>query len=190
MPKDPRGHVRLLDERDQARTAAATRARQHVEPERPGHEGCPRLATGVASRGRRGFRLTRLRGGRVLRHGIAALPGRLAPHHLSPPGGPGPQHAVVQDQVDPRSWHEHGQSRQKLSSVEHDVRRPSRHGCRSGNRTCPSEVRWIRPCATGGGAHSDTAAQADPGVPPAPPPPRADQSRSSAPDSGPLGSPT
>jgi len=90
MPKDPRDHIRLLDKRDQAQTAAATRARQHVEPERPGHEGCPRLA----------------------------------PHHLSPPGCPGPQHAVLRDRVDPRSWHEHGQSRQKLNRVEHEVRRP------------------------------------------------------------------
>ena len=47
MPKDPRDHIRLLDERDQAQTAAATRARQHVEPERPGHEGCPPLAAGA-----------------------------------------------------------------------------------------------------------------------------------------------
>ena len=48
----------------------------------------------------------------------------LVPNHVSPPGRPGPQHAVVQHQVDARPRHEHGQPSQKLDGVEHDVRRP------------------------------------------------------------------
>jgi hypothetical protein len=40
------------------------------------------------------------------------------------PGRPGPQHAVVQHQIDARPRHPHGQPSQKLNGVKHEVRRP------------------------------------------------------------------
>ena len=50
MPEDPLDHDRLVDERDQAKTPAASRTRQHVTPERACHERRPTLAAGVTPR--------------------------------------------------------------------------------------------------------------------------------------------
>jgi hypothetical protein len=111
-------------ERDQAQTATAPGTRQDVTPTRACQQRRPTLAAGVAPRRLGGVCLTSRLGGRVLHACLATIPGRLAPHHLNPPGRPRPQHAVVQDQVDARAWHEHRQSPQKLDGVEHDVRRP------------------------------------------------------------------
>ena len=58
MPEDPVDHGRLVDKRDQTQAATTPRTRQHVDPKRSGHEGCPRLAAGVTPRGFRGVRLT------------------------------------------------------------------------------------------------------------------------------------
>ena len=51
MPEDPADDGRLLDERDQAQAAAASRTRQHLEPERPAHQVRP---AGLPRRGRCG----------------------------------------------------------------------------------------------------------------------------------------
>jgi hypothetical protein len=100
MSEDPLDHGRLFDERDQAQTAAAPGTREHVKPERACHQGRPTLAAGSTPSRLGGISLTSLLGGRVLHPRIAAVSGRLAPNHLSPPGRQGSQHAVIKNQVD------------------------------------------------------------------------------------------
>ena len=58
-------------------------------------------------------------------HGRLAIACRRPPpNNLRPPRRPWSQHAVVQQEVDPRSRHEHRQPAQELDGVEHQVRRP------------------------------------------------------------------
>ena len=66
MPEDSLDHSRLFDERDQPQAAATPGASQNVKPEGARHQGCPRLAAGVARRSLRGASLTSLLAGRVL----------------------------------------------------------------------------------------------------------------------------
>jgi hypothetical protein len=50
MSEDPVDHGGLLDQRDQAQTAATARAGQHVHPEGAAHQYRPALASRVPSR--------------------------------------------------------------------------------------------------------------------------------------------
>ena len=51
---------------------------------------------------------------------------RLACHDRRPPGRPGPEYTVVEQEVDPRPWHEHRQPSQELNRIEDQVRRTVR----------------------------------------------------------------
>ena len=69
--------------------------REHVAPEGARHQRRPRQPAGLTPRPLDRIRLARLRRSRVLHPRIGTIPGRLERHHLSPPGRPGSQHAVV-----------------------------------------------------------------------------------------------
>ena len=89
MPEDPLHHGRLLDEGDQAQTAATPRTRQHIKSKGARHERRPTLTAGSPPRPLDEIRLPSLRGAHVLPSRIVTSDGRLVRHHLSPPGRPG-----------------------------------------------------------------------------------------------------
>lgn len=62
------------------------------------HQRRPRPTAGLTPRPLDRISFPRPLGGRILHPRIATIPGRLAQHHLSAPGRPGPQHAMVEDQ--------------------------------------------------------------------------------------------
>ena len=66
------------------------------------------------------------------------------------PDGAGTEHPVIQHEVDSRS--RVSAASRSSSSTGSNTRcvGPSAHRCRSSKSTCPSRVRWIRSCATGG----------------------------------------
>ncbi len=122
MPQDAADHRGLFDERHEAQVSAAARARQHVEAKRPSHQcrpakaavgavGDPRLSVG---RGVTVMARTRIRVG---------LPACTS-DDVPTPRGPGPEHAIEEDQIDPRPRHEYGQPAEKRHRVEDTRRRP------------------------------------------------------------------
>lgn len=120
-------------------------AKRALHQRRPARPACParRLIPRVPVTVRR-------RGDRAQR----GLTGRIAapvPHHLRPPGRPGPQHAVVQQQVDARRRHQHRQPPQGTPTgrTPPPSSRRATAGRRS-SRTCPSSVRWSRSEVMGG----------------------------------------
>lgn len=113
-------HRRVFDERDQFEPAAAARARQDVEPEAPLHQlrpepvrlrpiGCPRGRNAIRGHARACLRTLTIDCG-----------------DAGPPHRSRPQHAVIQQQVDPRPRGQRRQPFQQLQWLEHEVRRPIR----------------------------------------------------------------
>ena len=80
----------------------------------------------------------------------ARMGGLLEPDYQATRRGAWRQHAVIQDQIDPRARRQRRQPRQQIEWLELQMRGPVRPRAFSVRRTLPAAVRWRRSCATGG----------------------------------------
>jgi len=123
MTQDPADDPRLVDDGDQAEPPSALRARQDVESETPLHQFRPEQVRWFPARGLR--RDGWLRASLGLDAGLSWRR-RVAVAETRSPRRPGAQHPVVQHQVDPRAWREHGQALQPFDRIEEQVAGPVR----------------------------------------------------------------
>lgn len=122
MPEDPLDHGRLLDERNQTQTTATPGTRQNIKPKRAFQQRRPTLTAGLTPRRLGGISLTSRVGGRVFHPRITAVPGRLAPNHLSPPD----RRLLTPEQY--RVLREHGTERPGTCALLHE-KRPGTFSC-------------------------------------------------------------
>ena len=109
MVQDPRDHRRIVDERDQLEAPPAPGAGEHVDAEAAPHQlGPVVIVRRWAIPGRRGLVLGYRRWDRrgASGPGWAVISGPVStrgvePDYEGPPCGARPEHAVIQDQIDP-----------------------------------------------------------------------------------------
>jgi hypothetical protein len=122
MVENAPDHRRVFDERDQCEPAAAARACEDIEPKTPLHQLRPQPV--------RHGPIARLHGRHVVagrrRTCLARL--TISRGDAGPPRGSRAQHAVIQQQVDPRPGRQRRQPLEQRQRLEHEVRgriRPS-----------------------------------------------------------------
>jgi hypothetical protein len=122
MAEDLLDDWNVVDQGDQAEASPTPRTRQDITSERPAHQIRPALAActpPIRIRRVRVYLPVTIQTGGALVSGLnLSLRRRLTRYDVGPPRRPGPEHSVVEQEVDPRPRHQYRQASQELDRVE------------------------------------------------------------------------